>query len=67
MGDVSILKLWLIKTNIQTNGRLTLKNFGKDFSIDKNGEISTDIHINPWITPPLLDYVLSSKGIPLTG
>jgi hypothetical protein len=50
-----------------SNGRLTLKIFGKDFSIDENGGISTDIHVNPWIAPPVLNYVLSSKGMPLTG
>ncbi|GAB6146562.1 DUF3786 domain-containing protein [Desulfocicer niacini] len=50
-----------------SNGRLILKIFGKDFGIDKNGEISTDIHVNHWIAPPVLNYVLSSKGIPLTG
>jgi len=49
------------------NGRFTLKIFGKDFSIDENGGISTDIHVNQWIAPPVLNYVLSSKGIPLTG
>ncbi len=49
------------------NGRLILKIFGKDFGIDKNGEISTDIHVNSWIVPPVLNYVLSSKGVPLTG
>ena len=50
-----------------SNGRFTLKIFGKDFSIDENGGISTDIHVNQWIAPPVLNYVLSSKGIPLTG
>jgi len=50
-----------------SNGRFTLKIFGKDFSIDENGRILTDIHVNPWIAPPVLNYVLSSKGIPLTG
>jgi Domain of unknown function (DUF3786)/Putative Fe-S cluster len=50
-----------------SNGRFTLKIFGKDFAIDKNGRILTDIHVNPWIAPPVLNYVLSSKGIPLTG
>ncbi len=34
-----------------SNGRFTLKIFGKDFGIDENGEISTDIHVNPWIAP----------------
>jgi Domain of unknown function (DUF3786)/Putative Fe-S cluster len=50
-----------------SNNILTLKIFGKDFSIDENGGISTDIHVNSWIAPPVLNYVLSSKGIPLTG
>jgi hypothetical protein len=50
-----------------SNGRLTLKIFGKNLGIDENGGISTDIHVNPWIVPPVLNYVLSSKGIPLTG
>ena len=50
-----------------SNGRFILKILGKDFSIDENGEIYTDIHVNPWIAPPVLTYVLSSKGLPLTG
>ena len=49
------------------NGKLTLKVMGKDFSVDEKGEISTDIHVNHWITPPLLNYVLSSRGLALTG
>jgi len=49
------------------NNRLILKILGKDFNIDKNGGISTDIHVNPWIVPPVLNYVLSSKGVQLTG
>ncbi len=49
------------------NGRLVLKILGKDFGIGKNGGISTDIHVNPWIVPPVLNYVLTSKGVPLTG
>lgn len=49
------------------NKRLILKIFGKDFGIDKNGEIFTDIHVNSWIVPPVLNYVLSSKGAELTG
>jgi len=50
-----------------SNGRFILKIFGKDFGIDKNGRISTDIHVNPWIAPPVLNYILSGEGIPLTG
>jgi len=50
-----------------SNGRLTLKIMGKDFSVDTNGEISTDIHVNPWIVPPVINYILSGKGQALTG
>ncbi|WDP83759.1 MAG: DUF3786 domain-containing protein [Desulfobacter sp.] len=50
-----------------SKGRLTLKIFGKDFGIDEKGEISTDIHVNQWIAPPVYNYILNSKGLPLTG
>lgn len=49
------------------NGKLTLKIFGKPFSIDDQGRLSSDIHINPWITLPVLNYVLHCKGVPFTG
>ena len=50
-----------------SNGRLILKIFGKDFGVDQQGDISTDIHVNQWIAPPVLRYVLDSKGVPPTG
>lgn len=50
-----------------SNGRIILKILGKDFSIDTKGNIFTDIHVNPWIVSPVLNYVLNSKGVPLTG
>lgn len=49
-----------------SNGRLTLKILGKDFSVDTNGEIFTDIHVNRWIAPVVLNYILSGKGRALT-
>lgn len=48
------------------NGRLTLKIFGKNFSVDTNGEIYTDLHVNHWIVPPVLNYILLGKGLPLS-
>lgn len=48
-------------------GKLTIKCLGKDFSVDGQGGITTDIHVNPWITVPLLDYILSGGGPPLSG
>ncbi len=49
------------------NGRLTIRIFGKPFSIDSSGRMFSDIHINPWIAGPVLNYVLHCKGVPLTG
>ena len=38
--------------------KLTLKVLGKKFSVDKKGNLSADIHINPWVTIPFFYYVL---------
>ena len=50
-----------------SNGRLTLKIFGKDFSVDTKGDIYTDIHVNQWIAPPVLNYILSCYNPPEEG
>ncbi len=49
------------------NDRLTIRIFGKPFSIDFSGRMFSDIHINPWIAGPVLGYILNCKGVPLTG
>lgn len=49
------------------NNRLTTKIFGKDFSIDQKGGLYSDIHVNPWVTIPFLNHILTSDGSPLTG
>jgi hypothetical protein len=47
--------------------RLTLKVLGKDFSVDGEGRLYTDIHINPWIAVPFLHHVLYGEGLPVSG
>ena len=47
--------------------RLTLKILGKDFSVDSNGNLITDIHINPWVAIPVLTYLLYGRGLPAAG
>jgi hypothetical protein len=42
--------------------RLTLKVLGKDFSVDRRGNIYTDIHVNPWVAIPFLTHILHGKG-----
>lgn len=49
------------------NNRLTLKIFGKPFSLENSGRIITDIHTIPWLVIPVISHVLHCKGMPLTG
>jgi hypothetical protein len=50
-----------------SDGKLALKIFGKDFSVDSEGNLSSDIHVNPWVAIPVLNYVLYSRGLPPSG
>lgn len=45
------------------NGRLTLSVMGKPFHIYDDGRLSSDIHINPWVSAPILTYILEGKGL----
>ncbi len=47
--------------------RLIIKVLGKDFSVDTQGKLSADIHINPWIAVPFLNYVLYGEGLAVAG
>ena len=49
------------------NGLLTLKVFGKDFSVDKEGKIYSDLHVNTYIGVPFLNHVLHGKGVEPSG
>jgi hypothetical protein len=50
---------------IFSDNKLTLKVLGKDFSVDTQGNMSTAIHINPWIAVPFLNYILYGAGLPV--
>ncbi len=43
--------------------RLTLRIMGKEFRIDRQGNLYSDIHIHEWVTGPVLSYILYSKGV----
>ena len=49
------------------NGRLAVKILGKDFSVDGQGRLNADIHVNPWVAGPFLGYVLYGEGKGPTG
>ncbi|MEW6671305.1 MAG: DUF3786 domain-containing protein [Thermodesulfobacteriota bacterium] len=46
-----------------SGGKLTLKIFGKDFSVDTRGNLSSDIHIHSWVAIPVLNYILAGLGV----
>jgi hypothetical protein len=50
-----------------TADRLTLRVLGKDFGIDRRGNLHADIHVNPWVAIPFLTYILYGKGLAPTG
>ncbi|MCF8111793.1 MAG: DUF3786 domain-containing protein, partial [Desulfobacteraceae bacterium] len=52
---------------VYAKGRITVKVMGKDFSVDKEGRIYTEIHVNPWVTVPVFDYIVNAKGTAPTG
>ena len=47
--------------------KLTIKVCGKDFHIDSEGNLASEIHIHPWLTIPVLSYILEGAGVPVSG
>ena len=45
-----------------SDGKLTVKVCGKDFSVDKQGNFYSEIHIHTWITIPMLNYIIYGAG-----
>ncbi|OLN29063.1 DUF3786 domain-containing protein [Desulfosporosinus metallidurans] len=45
-----------------SDDKLTLKCLGKDFTVDSEGNLISDCHINVWVTVPLLNYIIYSAG-----
>ena len=49
------------------NGWLSVPVLGKEFRVNKNGNFSSDIHVNNWVAAPFLLYVLHCQGKPVVG
>lgn len=47
--------------------KLTIKCLGKDFHVDSQGNVTSDCHVHGWVTVPLLNYVISCSGKPVSG
>ena len=52
---------------IFSDDKLTIKILGKDFRVDSKGNLSSDIHMHPWVTIPVLSYIIDSAGVPISG
>lgn len=50
-----------------SGGKLTIKCLGKDFHVDSHGVVSSDCHVHGWVTVPLLNYVITCSGKPVSG
>jgi len=50
-----------------SDNKLTLKVLGKDFSVDTEGNLSSEIHINQWVAVPFLSYILYGQGLWISG
>ncbi len=51
---------------IYKNHQLTIHILGKQFSIADTGEITTDLHVIPWLLIPVYEYLLRHGKAPLT-
>jgi len=49
------------------DGRLIFRILGKEFAVDGAARFHSDIHINPWVMIPVLHYIISGGGTPLSG
>jgi len=49
------------------DGRLFIRVLGKDLSVDSQGRILTDIHVNAWVMAPVFEYITRGRGLAVTG
>ena len=47
---------------VYADEQLTVKCLGRDYKIDREGNIASECHINPRIVVPLINYILHSPG-----
>lgn len=52
---------------IHDKDKLIVRVMGKDFVVDRFGNITSECHIIPWVQLPLLNYIISSQGKEITG
>jgi hypothetical protein len=48
------------------DGSLSIPILGKRFQLDRQGNLTSECHVNAWVYLPLVNYVLDCAGRPLT-
>ena len=48
-------------------GKLTIKCLGRDFSIDIDGNITSNLHVHGWIMMPVMHYLTDCTGVAPSG
>jgi hypothetical protein len=51
----------------KNNRTIVIKCLGKDFEIDADGNVASQCHTHAWFSLPLLDYLLHSRGVDISG
>ncbi len=46
---------------------ITIPILGKPFSIDRDCNVTTDLHVNGWVLGSALNYIIHSRGVPLSS
>lgn len=49
------------------NNVLTISSMGKEFHIDRQGQVTSECHVIPWVKAPLLSYVTNKNHMDITG
>jgi CO dehydrogenase/acetyl-CoA synthase gamma subunit (corrinoid Fe-S protein) len=49
------------------NDKLKIKIFGKEFCVDTQGNLASEVHINAYMVVPALNYILNGSGKSLNG
>lgn len=67
-----VMQLDFRETAVRVGGRCSgnqviVKVLGKDFGVDRNGKLYSDIHMLPWVIGPFLGYLCDCQGRPLIG
>jgi len=52
---------------VVVNGKLKIPVLGRPFFIRSDGRIESEVHINPWVSLPLLNYVIRGGKGPVSG